>query len=455
MKRFLLTCSILGAIIISANAQLLYHQQFVSGHSLGSGASDGNIEVEETTCGELKVKDGSGTNAQAGIFMQLRDSLSTTGVTVDMSTATTVYVRARGKAGMEIGIRAREGSTNASATVEQALTTDWEWEVLTFNLAGNFTPADPSAISHLWIYFDKGTDGFLGDSAYIDYITIGAQPDDYANAYCKTDLEDPLSGPNLFHDNLDDDQDTLLSGSALDKVSMDESTDCGWMTLKEIDPSGDPVGAFGQLLVFFDNGEAIDVTGNAFVTIRAKVVASSDLDIRIDMRDSTNNNTSNGSSGRITKTWPANEWHTETYAFHPWNMIHTSGAELDITEIKAFNLYFETGTDEIDADSIIFDYVSVGGLGDLTETGCGVTAIQQDLSDQVKIYPSPATDKITIEMEQNAAFSVQIADISGNNHKEQSASGTTQIDISDLASGIYLVRISTNDGLIVKKLIVE
>lgn len=453
MRTLLLTTTVIFSLVLSVNAQMLYHQQFVSGHSLGSGASNGNIDVEETTCGELKVKDGSGTDTQAGIFMTLRDSLSTTAVTVDMSSSTTIYVRARGKAGMNIGVRTRSGSTNSSATVEQALTTDWEWEVLTFDMSSSITPADPANISILWIYFDKGTDGFLGDSAYLDYVTIGAIPDASNNAYCKTDVEDPTSGVNLFHDNLDDDQDTLLSGSALDKVSMDEQQVCGQMILKENDPSGDPVGTFGQLLVFLDGGNGVDLTGNAFVTIRAKVVAANDLDIRIDMRDVANN-PSNGSSGRITKTWPKNEWHTETYAFHPWNLMASGDIPVDVTQIKAFNLYFDTSTDAIDADSIIFDYVSVGGVGSLTEVGC-VTASIDELSVGLHVYPSPASDRVTIALDEGGAFSASINDLTGNQVSSLSGVDSADADVSALKPGLYIVTVSSENGVATKRLIIE
>ncbi|MDA9066900.1 T9SS type A sorting domain-containing protein [Flavobacteriales bacterium] len=76
------------------------------------------------------------------------------------------------------------------------------------------------------------------------------------------------------------------------------------------------------------------------------------------------------------------------------------------------------------------------------------------------IFPNPATDNVTIRFNQPGNFTVLLFDASGNRvlFNEvtiESEENETSIDIKTLSSGIYLVKIISDDGkeIEVKKII--
>jgi hypothetical protein len=83
----------------------------------------------------------------------------------------------------------------------------------------------------------------------------------------------------------------------------------------------------------------------------------------------------------------------------------------------------------------------------------GTTGINQnDVTDQVLIYPNPATDIITIECPQKAI--IELLNLKGqvletilcNNKK-------TTMDVRNLSAGIYIAKVKTDKGMAVKKII--
>jgi len=72
--------------------------------------------------------------------------------------------------------------------------------------------------------------------------------------------------------------------------------------------------------------------------------------------------------------------------------------------------------------------------------------------DVIKIYPNPSTSEIFIESKRDPITKTELFNLLGE--RVQSLSDNTDsIDISDLASGIYLLRIFTAQGSTVKKII--
>jgi hypothetical protein len=73
------------------------------------------------------------------------------------------------------------------------------------------------------------------------------------------------------------------------------------------------------------------------------------------------------------------------------------------------------------------------------------------------IYPNPATGFITIETDENSvSYRAEIISISGKMVKTQSLSGMeSSIDLSDLPSGLYLVKITGNKGNIHQERIIK
>jgi len=85
----------------------------------------------------------------------------------------------------------------------------------------------------------------------------------------------------------------------------------------------------------------------------------------------------------------------------------------------------------------------------------GVVVPVKEITDEQNrftIFPNPATDKLTIEIEENATLEIlniqsQIVDVIGLTEK------TNNLDISKLSDGVYTLLIRTDKGIAIRKLI--
>jgi Secretion system C-terminal sorting domain len=74
--------------------------------------------------------------------------------------------------------------------------------------------------------------------------------------------------------------------------------------------------------------------------------------------------------------------------------------------------------------------------------------------DLIKIYPDPAIDYIKIETQQQVV--INISNIQGQLVKTLTASGnTTNVDVSALPSGVYIMEVKTKKGVVVEKFVKE
>ena len=71
----------------------------------------------------------------------------------------------------------------------------------------------------------------------------------------------------------------------------------------------------------------------------------------------------------------------------------------------------------------------------------------------MSIYPNPAKDYITVFGIPNSG-TIQIYNVSGAKLYENQIKGETQLNIN-LASGVYLVKISSDTNIEIKKLVIE
>ena len=74
-------------------------------------------------------------------------------------------------------------------------------------------------------------------------------------------------------------------------------------------------------------------------------------------------------------------------------------------------------------------------------------------SNDVSIYPNPATDKIEITGLNEGL--IEITNLQGQIIKTQNLSVTKNMDISGLAAGTYLIKVMTKKKIVTKKLIIE
>ena len=71
----------------------------------------------------------------------------------------------------------------------------------------------------------------------------------------------------------------------------------------------------------------------------------------------------------------------------------------------------------------------------------------------LSIYPNPVKDVLTINYDK-AISQIDVYDVNGKLVKTFTTVGST-INVSDLSSGVYMLNMQTEDGLVVKKIVKE
>ena len=78
----------------------------------------------------------------------------------------------------------------------------------------------------------------------------------------------------------------------------------------------------------------------------------------------------------------------------------------------------------------------------------------QFIKNNISVYPNPVTNIVTIESPRDAV--IEITNIQGQLVKTLAATGNkTDIDVSSLANGVYVVEVRTNEGVSVEKFVKE
>jgi len=128
-------------------------------------------------------------------------------------------------------------------------------------------------------------------------------------------------------------------------------------------------------------------------------------------------------------------WYYEVEDFNPWGW-HTKIC------VEYYRDYGETLVDTYCHD-ITKDYN--------IEVGVKEISVDED----VLLFPNPTAGQFSILNSQFSIINVEVFDIYGKKLLEQKAEGRKQkeIDISNLQAGIYFVKISTEKGITVKKVI--
>lgn len=77
----------------------------------------------------------------------------------------------------------------------------------------------------------------------------------------------------------------------------------------------------------------------------------------------------------------------------------------------------------------------------------------------VSLFPNPTTEKVTLKLpESSQSVNVSLLNISGSVvYSSSVASNTTQteLDLSTLSNGVYVVRVQTSNSIVSKQLIIK
>lgn len=104
--------------------------------------------------------------------------------------------------------------------------------------------------------------------------------------------------------------------------------------------------------------------------------------------------------------------------------------------------------------TVLFDNLLVKASSTDTLLGVNNNTL---LSSQLSIFPNPSNGIVTILAPEMAINSIEMSDINGRIVKITKVNGLneTQINVSDLAKGVYFLKIASDKGIATKKLVVE
>jgi hypothetical protein len=146
-----------------------------------------------------------------------------------------------------------------------------------------------------------------------------------------------------------------------------------------------------------------------------------------------------------------------------WKVSDYSETPLVYTGLPAANWAGPFSPDEVDfvyavpntntvAASVTFDNYTAKAV--LEEALLGTGHVGQDVA--FSVFPNPATSIVNINAPADASISqIVMTDINGRTVKTVKVDGvaSTQVSIADLASGVYTLKVVSNQGSAVKKVI--
>ncbi len=133
-------------------------------------------------------------------------------------------------------------------------------------------------------------------------------------------------------------------------------------------------------------------------------------------------------------------------------LIVTVDPDNNFTNLGIFPGNWSTFGQDVNGELYIVNYN--GEINKIIGEKLGVDDLQTAV---VSLFPNPAEDRVTIQTYDELLDSVQILDLKGSilYSEENIANQSKVIQTEDLSGGIYLVRINTENGTAVEKLIIR
>ena len=80
---------------------------------------------------------------------------------------------------------------------------------------------------------------------------------------------------------------------------------------------------------------------------------------------------------------------------------------------------------------------------------------ENGLAAKVSVYPNPSNGMFKVSLPAGKAFTLEVTDLTGKVLQRQKTVGETELKLENQAKGIYLLKVSGENGSAVRKLIVE
>ncbi len=149
-------------------------------------------------------------------------------------------------------------------------------------------------------------------------------------------------------------------------------------------------------------------------------------------------------------TWSANTWYSVKIVFTASNNIEYY---LNDELIHTGALFRNAPISEL---RFVHNNVSGYGLIDNIKLGAPSASVDDHLSQQFAMYPNPTTGIVNITNNENVLVSqVNVTDLNGRVVKTVKFDNVSeaQVDISGLSAGMYIMNITTNQGIATKKVV--
>ncbi len=158
-------------------------------------------------------------------------------------------------------------------------------------------------------------------------------------------------------------------------------------------------------------------------------------------------------NGNIELSWNA----SETQEVNGYNIYYSTDNTFDLLEKITETTYTHTsvasGTHKYFIRALVDDKESEST--DTVKVVVKSTSIINNYKGHVQIYPVPAKDHFTIEADSDIT-SVKIYNLSGNVvYSSNISSRSVEVNVNDLSTGIYLVKLTLGEATISKKIILE
>lgn len=112
----------------------------------------------------------------------------------------------------------------------------------------------------------------------------------------------------------------------------------------------------------------------------------------------------------------------------------------------------------IDVDEVVLDTDPKQGVAVIEEPDTvSTTGISLQLSKSLKLYPNPAQEEVVVSMENTWIQSVSLINVTGQvvYSSLENVTNSAKIDLKDYPKGLYFVKVETNEGIAIKKLVVR
>ena len=85
--------------------------------------------------------------------------------------------------------------------------------------------------------------------------------------------------------------------------------------------------------------------------------------------------------------------------------------------------------------------------------GCGVVGVAEEAEAWIGMYPNPTSGELTIETYAATAMQLRITDLHGRELVQRSLARSPRsvVDVSALASGLYMAWVVTSNGVVLRR----